>query len=139
MDGRKTARLTESGKAYVGRAVPRSAPRSPTSRSAVGDEARELRHQIGALIAAVHPCHGGTPEQVRPAREILIEARQSLYRILADDAPAPGKDTARVVAEPSQHHHVDPRRPVQVDACPSDPPWPAPLWLRTSRSRRCRR
>ncbi len=40
-------------------------------------------------MGAVHTVsHVGTKEQVSQASEILVQARKSLYRILAEDEPA---------------------------------------------------
>ena len=55
----------------------------------VSGEARELRHLVGALMGAVHTvAQVGTREQVSQASQVLVEARQNLYRILAGDTPA---------------------------------------------------
>ncbi len=48
-------------------------------------EVRDLIWQLGA--AAHQVVQAGSQEQVTKAREVLSEARRSLYRILADDEP----------------------------------------------------
>ena len=89
VDGRKTASLTEAGRAYVEEhRAELGAPWDDVS-GGVSGEARQLHHLIGALMGAVHTVgHVGTRAQVREASEVLDQARKSLYRILAEDAPA---------------------------------------------------
>jgi DNA-binding PadR family transcriptional regulator len=88
VEGRKTATLTEAGTAYVTEhRAELGAPWDDVS-GGVSGEARELRQLIGALMGAVHTVsHVGTKEQVSQASEILVQARKSLYRILAEDEP----------------------------------------------------
>ncbi len=91
VEGRKTATLTETGTAYV--EEHRAELGSPWDdvSGGVSGEARELRQLVGTLMVAVHTVsHDGTREQVSQAGEVLVQARKSLYRILAEDAPAPG-------------------------------------------------
>jgi DNA-binding PadR family transcriptional regulator len=88
VDGRKTATLTEAGQAYV--EEHRGELGSPWDdvSGGVSGGARELRELVGALMGAVHTVsHVGTREQVEQASAVLVEARKSLYRILAEDAP----------------------------------------------------
>ena len=88
VDGRKTATLTDTGKAYV--EEHRSELGSPWDdvSGGVSGEARELHQLIGALMGAVHTVsHVGTRAQVSQASEVLVQARKSLYRILAEDEP----------------------------------------------------
>jgi len=90
VDGRKTATLTDPGTAYV--EEHRAELGSPWDdvSGGVGSGARELRELIGALMGAIHTvAHVGTKAQVEQASAVLVEARKSLYRILAeDDTPA---------------------------------------------------
>jgi DNA-binding PadR family transcriptional regulator len=88
VDGRKTATLTDTGKQYVEEhRAELGAPWDDVS-GGVSGEARELRQLIGALMGAVHTVsHVGTKEQVSQASEVLVQARKSLYRILAEDEP----------------------------------------------------
>jgi DNA-binding PadR family transcriptional regulator len=89
VEGRKTASLTDTGRAYVEEhRAELGAPWDDVS-GGVSGEARQLHHLIGALMGAVHTVgHVGTREQVREASEVLDQARKSLYRILAEDAPS---------------------------------------------------
>ena len=51
-----------------------------------GDLRRDVAHQIRQISeAAVQVLKIGTPEQVEEARRVMIQARKSLYRILASD------------------------------------------------------
>jgi DNA-binding PadR family transcriptional regulator len=88
VEGRKTATLTDTGKAYV--EEHRAELGSPWDdvSGGVSGEARELRQLIGALMGAVHTVSQvGTKEQVNQASDVLVQARKSLYRILAEDEP----------------------------------------------------
>ena len=87
VDGRKTATLTADGRAYVEQhRAELGAPWDDVS-GGVSGEARELRQLIGALMGAVHTVSQvGTREQVTQASTVLVEARKSLYRILAEDS-----------------------------------------------------
>jgi DNA-binding PadR family transcriptional regulator len=90
VEGRKTATLTDEGRAYVAEhRADLGAPWDDVS-GGVSGEARELRHLVGALMGAVHTVSQvGTRAQVTQASQVLVEARKSLYRILAeDDTPA---------------------------------------------------
>jgi DNA-binding PadR family transcriptional regulator len=89
VDGRKTATLTDTGKQYVEEhRAELGAPWDDVS-GGVSGEARELRQLIAALMGAVHTVsHVGTKEQVSQASEVLVQARKSLYRILAEDEPS---------------------------------------------------
>jgi DNA-binding PadR family transcriptional regulator len=90
VDGRKTATLTDAGKAYVEEHRPELGSPWDDVSGGVSSGAREFREGIGALMGAVHTIsHVGTREQVDQAAAVLAEARKSLYRILAEDAPAP--------------------------------------------------
>jgi DNA-binding PadR family transcriptional regulator len=88
VEGRKTASLTATGRGYVEEhRADLGVPWDDVS-GGVSGEARQLHHLIGALMGAVHTVgHVGTREQVREAGEVLDQARKSLYRILAEDAP----------------------------------------------------
>ena len=90
VDGRKTATLTETGTAYVEEhRAELGAPWDDVSGGVSGG-ARELRQLIGALMGAVHTvAQVGTRDQVTQASKVLVEARKSLYRILAEDEAKP--------------------------------------------------
>ncbi|WP_411157420.1 PadR family transcriptional regulator [Nocardia farcinica] len=87
--GRKTAKLTEAGTAYVTEHRDELGDPWADVRNDVGAQAIDLRALVGQLMGAVAQVAAvGTPEQAGKAAEVLTEARRSLYRILAeDDAP----------------------------------------------------
>lgn len=84
--GRRVYRLTEAGQAYV-EAHPDEVD-SPWDSVAdtVTDDMVASRDLIGAVaMAFMQVAHSGSDEQVGQARQVLTEARRSLYRILADE------------------------------------------------------
>jgi DNA-binding PadR family transcriptional regulator len=85
--GRRTFELTDEGREAV------EALESRTPWEAVADEtesaAVELRDLVFQVIAAAKQVvQAGDPAQVAQAKDVLRDARQRLYRILADDAPS---------------------------------------------------
>jgi len=83
--GRRTFELTDEGRQAV------EALESRTPWEAVADEtetsAVELRDLVFQVIAAAKQVlHAGDQSQVAQAKDVLRDARQRLYRILADDA-----------------------------------------------------
>lgn len=90
--GRRAYRLTEEGRAYVD-AHPEEiqAPWDIVAGS-VPNTAREMKRLIAQLAsAAFQVVSAGTDSQVSQARQVLTDARKSLYRLLAvDDDETPG-------------------------------------------------
>ncbi len=83
--GRRLFELTDTGREAVTAAAGERAP-----WEAVGDEgdtgALELRDLLGQVAAAARQVvRAGEAPQIAQAKEILREARQRLYRALADD------------------------------------------------------
>ncbi|MFZ2178558.1 MAG: PadR family transcriptional regulator [Rhodococcus sp. (in: high G+C Gram-positive bacteria)] len=90
--GRKTAQLTEEGKAYVEAHAAELGSPWDDVREAVGRPAEDLRSLIGPLMGAAGQVAAvGNDEQIRRAGEILTEARRSLYRLLAEDDRSTGE------------------------------------------------
>lgn len=88
--GRKTAQLTQEGRAYIEQH--RADLGSPWDdvRDTVGSDAIDLRGLIGLLMGAAGQVAAvGSADQVTAAGEVLVDARRALYRILAEDG-APG-------------------------------------------------
>lgn len=87
--GRKRFALTEEGRAYiVAHPDEVAAPWDDVARS-VGAEAIELRTLFGQVVmAAVQVARVGNEAQVAQARQVLVETRRRLYRILASDDEA---------------------------------------------------
>ncbi|MFL6099618.1 MAG: PadR family transcriptional regulator [Actinomycetales bacterium] len=86
VEGRKTASLTDAGRAYIEEhRAELGAPWDDVS-GGPGGGPRELHQLVGALIGAVHTVgQVGTRAQVKQAAEVLGQARKQLYRILAED------------------------------------------------------
>jgi DNA-binding PadR family transcriptional regulator len=85
-DGRRTFRLSESGRAYVeAHADEVNAPWEAMT-SDVRDDVRELFGTAGRTGAAVMQIvQTGSEEQVAQAKQILSETRRKLYQLLAED------------------------------------------------------
>jgi len=91
-EGRKLFTLTDAGRAHVDEHREELGVPWEAVSEGVGEGAIDLRNlvwQVGA--ATMQVVQAGTEAQVERAREVLAEARRSLYRILADDEPG---DTA---------------------------------------------
>jgi DNA-binding PadR family transcriptional regulator len=84
--GRRAYRLTAEGEAYV--EEHREALGSPWEEAGEGvpDELVDLRTLIAHVgMATLQVGQSGDEKQVAEAKEVLSEARKSLYRILADE------------------------------------------------------
>jgi DNA-binding PadR family transcriptional regulator len=83
VDGRKTYALTDAGRAAAA-ASPLS--RHPWAEQRGGKDGADLRRLAMDLLgAAVQVRRIGSPEANAAAREILVDSRKRLYRLLADD------------------------------------------------------
>jgi DNA-binding PadR family transcriptional regulator len=92
-DGRKLFELTDAGRAHV--EEHRTELGSPWDQASgnVREGALELQNLIWQVgTATMQVLQAGNQEQVSRAREVLTEARRSLYRILADDEPTGSQD-----------------------------------------------
>jgi DNA-binding PadR family transcriptional regulator len=88
-DGRKLFELTDAGRTNVEENREKLGQPWEQVAGSVREGALELRDltwQVGA--ATMQVLQAGNGAQVARAREVLTEARRSLYRILADDEPA---------------------------------------------------
>lgn len=88
IEGRKTARLTATGTAYV--EEHREALGTPWSvsefrRGQVAEQAALGKSMRTLAMAARQVVEAGTPEQNAEATAIITEARKKLYSILASD------------------------------------------------------
>lgn len=86
VEGRKTAKLTDEGRAFV--EEHRGDLGSPWDdvKSSVGGDAMDLRGLIGLLMGAAGQVAAvGTPTQVKAASDVLTDARRRLYRILSEE------------------------------------------------------
>lgn len=93
-DGRKLFALTDAGREVVKeRGSERPAPWAQVGGD-VGSQARELGKLMREFASAfTQVVQSGGESQMGKAREILIQARRDLYRVLADgDTPSEGSD-----------------------------------------------
>lgn len=88
-DGRRVFHLTDAGQAYVtAHAADLSAPWEAVGgppHQGIGDLFGVFK-QVAA--AAWQVAQTGSETQIEQAREVLTETRRTLYRVLAEDAPA---------------------------------------------------
>jgi DNA-binding PadR family transcriptional regulator len=86
-DNRRVFHLTESGRAYVAehRSELVAAREAVTARMDTGDaDLLDILAQVETAFKQV--VHVGTAAQLAAAKDLLVNARRQLYRILADDA-----------------------------------------------------
>jgi DNA-binding PadR family transcriptional regulator len=91
--GRRTYRLSESGRAHVADHHEELAEPWAAVAESVSEEMADLRvlyMQLGMAMRQV--AEAGTPGQHGRARRILTEARRALYRLLAEDEPGDTHD-----------------------------------------------
>jgi DNA-binding PadR family transcriptional regulator len=84
-DGKRVFHLTDAGRAHV---EARRGDAKPWETAAAGADddvtaLRTLAFGIGAAVVQV--VQTGSAAQVEAARQVLVETRRSLYRILAED------------------------------------------------------
>jgi DNA-binding PadR family transcriptional regulator len=89
LDGRRTFRLTEAG-----RAAASALPGQPTWTGGRGgaDDLRGLSRDLAHAVMEV--ARAGSPAAIAEAGRVLAEARRDLYRLLADDAPTSAEGEA---------------------------------------------
>jgi DNA-binding PadR family transcriptional regulator len=93
-EGRRVFHLTDAGKAEV----KRRGEEAPPPWEAFGDAGAliDLREVGFGMIAAVmQVAQAGSERQIARAKEILTEARKSLYRLLAEDDPTEEGDAPK--------------------------------------------
>ena len=82
--------LTDAGRSEVESRDPAAAAPWETPSDELGDSLQDLRATGRQLFAAtMQVAQAGSEAQIAKARDVLAEARRSLYRILAED-PATG-------------------------------------------------
>ena len=99
-DGRNVYSLTEDGKAAAARSAKSPAPwEMPGASDAV--DLMGLMQPLAAAASQV--AHVGNPETIERARAVLVEARRSLYRLLAEDNGSDSPTTGTTSApDPSE-------------------------------------
>ena len=88
-EGRKLFHLTEAGRAAAAETAGEGAPWDAVSDSVDSDvwDLFGVARQVGMAVFQI--AQAGTAEQIAAAREVLNNARRSLYGILAEDDPEP--------------------------------------------------
>ena len=85
-DGRRTFRLSETGRTYVNEHPDEVHAPWEAMTSDVRDDVRELFGTAARTGSAVMQIvHTGSEEQVAQAKQILSETRRKLYQLLAED------------------------------------------------------
>ncbi len=101
LDGRKTATLTDEGRAYV---EENRAQLGTPWTDVAGDVRAENRTLAGVIaqvgMAASTVALHGTPEQATRAAEILEQTRQQLYGLMAQPKVSEPPDTPESSGEP---------------------------------------
>lgn len=83
---KRSYRLTEAGQAYVEAHPDEVDAPWDTVADTVTDDMVDSRNLIGGIaMAYMQVTHGGTVAQADQAKQVLSEARRSLYRILAEE------------------------------------------------------
>lgn len=89
--GGRTYRLTDAGQAYVEAHPDELDAPWESVADTVTEDMMESRELVGSVaMAFMQVAHSGSAAQLGQAKQILADARRSLYRILADDAGADG-------------------------------------------------
>jgi hypothetical protein len=87
-EGHQPFTLTDAGRSYVSENREQLGEPWVKLAEGVGEERLELRGLLGQIGAAVYQvASAGDKQQIARAKELLIETRRGLYRILADDEP----------------------------------------------------
>jgi DNA-binding PadR family transcriptional regulator len=85
-EGKRTFRLTEAGRTYVEAHKTELGTPWDAMKGEVDESSTEIHHLIGQVaLAVVQVTQAGNPAQVERARQVLVNARRSLYQILAED------------------------------------------------------
>lgn len=97
VDGRRTYTLTDQGQAAAAEVPDRPGRWSERGRRR---DAMEVRSQIEQLLGAVAQVNRlGSPQAKQEAREILVEARRQLYRLLAEDVEPASPDGSQEASD----------------------------------------
>ncbi len=84
--GRRTFRLTEAGRAHVEQHRAELGAPWEAMKADVDDDSVELHTLLGQVaMAVVQVYQAASPAQLQQARQVLVDARRSMYQILAED------------------------------------------------------
>src|SRR5215212_1518235 len=87
-EGKRSFRLTEAGRAYVEEHTAELGAPWEAMATEPDDNSAQIHHLIGQVaLAVVQVTQAGSPAQVQRARQVLVDARRSLYQILAEEEP----------------------------------------------------
>jgi DNA-binding PadR family transcriptional regulator len=85
-EGRRTFRLTEAGRAHVEEHRAELGAPWEAMKADIDDSSVELHTLLGQVaMAVVQVYQAASPAQLQQARQVLIDARRSMYQILAED------------------------------------------------------
>lgn len=90
VDGRRVYSLTGEGRAAAAHAGDPASHWLGPDKDSNGPDIRRLAMQLAGAVMQVSRM--GSPAAQRQARDILVEARRGMYRILADDSEAASVD-----------------------------------------------
>jgi len=91
VDGRRVYSLTDDGRAAAAQAVDPVGHWFGPQRDPGSTDIRGLAIQLFGAVMQVSKA--GSPQAQREARDVIVEARRRMYRILADDADVDAADT----------------------------------------------
>jgi DNA-binding PadR family transcriptional regulator len=87
-DGRRVYQLTDAGKAAVASHHDALAELWQSRRGPRPTAMRELHEMVHHLVAAVSQvARAGSDAEIAQAKEVLVQARKQLYRLLAEGGP----------------------------------------------------
>jgi len=95
-EGKRVFTLTDAGRAVVAeRSAGRPAPWAEVGAEVDADlvDLRDIARQVAFAVRQV--AHAGTTSQIDAAKNLLVETRRALYRILADEPSGPGEGEAQ--------------------------------------------
>jgi DNA-binding PadR family transcriptional regulator len=85
-DGRRSFRLTEAGRAYVEEHKAELGAPWEAMAAELDDSSVQIHTLLGQVaMAVIQVSQAASPAQLQQARQVLIDARRSLYQILAED------------------------------------------------------
>jgi DNA-binding PadR family transcriptional regulator len=85
-EGRRTYRLTDAGRAYVKEHKAELGAPWEAMTAGLDDSSTQIHALLGQVaMATIQVAQAASPAQLQQARQVLIDARRSLYQILAED------------------------------------------------------
>ena len=85
-EGKRTFRLTENGRTYVEAHKAELGTPWDAVTADMDDSSAQIHTLLGQVaMAVIQVSQAASPAQLQQARQVLIDARRSLYQILAED------------------------------------------------------